>query len=421
MIHLPKVLSAPSKLKEKEKLKHQLSRIPRYLKNVGLLAVLWPVAAVLRRTSRRYRHLWLVSERGIDARDNGYWFFRYLREKHPQVNTCFVIDPSSPDYEKVNALGDTVPLRSIRHYLMYLAADALISTHVQPASPDLVTYYHLRQAGICPRGRQIFLQHGIIKDNMRWLWYPHLKVDFFASGGKMEYDYLSSTYNHPPGVVQYTGLCRYDNLTRGRGSRSSNEILVMPTWRGATYPQGENFCGTAYYQHYQSLLENPGLLKLLEERDMKLIFYPHIEMQKELDRFRSSSPRVVLAGWRDYDVQSLLMGCRVLITDYSSVFFDVGYMEKPVIYYQFDYGEYRKYSYQEGYFSYDKHGFGPVVKTEEALMKALMTCAGNGFRMEKEYHDRLDAFFPIRDENNCRRTYEAICGLLGERAGRNLE
>ena len=117
---------------------HKLKRLPVYLKNVFVLFILWPVAAVLRRTSKAYRHLWLVMERGFDARDNAYWFFRYLREQQPGINACYVIDSASPDRGRVAELGRTVPWRSLRHYLMYLAADMLISTHVQPAAPDLV-------------------------------------------------------------------------------------------------------------------------------------------------------------------------------------------------------------------------------------------------------------------------------------------
>ncbi len=387
-------------------MRNKLKRLPVYIKNVFLLAVLWPWSVLLRKTNRAYRHLWLVGERGFDARDNGYWFFRYLREQQPQINTAFVIDQSSPDYDKIARLGRTVPQGSLRHYLMYLAADQLIGTHVQPASPDLMAYYHLRQIGIHPRGKQIFLQHGIIMAEMKWMRYPAMKVDFFASGGKMEYDYLSSEFGYPENVVRYTGLCRYDNLFRR--NEPSNEILVMPTWRGSDYPQGDRFYETPFYRHFQSFLENPLLLRLLEEYDLKLVFYPHIELQKELDKFRSPSEQIILAGWRDYDVQTLLMRCSMLITDYSSVFFDVGYMEKPIIFYQFDQEDFRKYHYQQGYFSYEKHGFGPVVKTEEALMDALQACARNDFRMQKEYLGRLDAFFAVRDEKNCERTFRIV-------------
>ena len=392
-------------------MRNKLKRLSVYLENVFLLAVLWPVAAVMRRTNKAYRHLWLVMERGFDARDNAYWFFRYLRQRQPQINACYVINKTSPDYDKVSQLGKTVGWRSLRHYLMYLSADMLISTHVQPAAPDLVAYYHLRQIGIHPRGKQVFLQHGIIKDDLKAFRYPRMKVDFFATGAKMEYDYITSEYGHPEGVVQYTGLCRFDNLVRG--NKPSHAILVMPTWRGSGYPQGERFYETAFYRQFQSMLDNPSLLRLLEEQDLKLIFYPHIELQKELDKFKSPSERIILASWRDYDVQTLLMRCSLLITDYSSVFFDVAYMGKPVIYYQFDVEDFLKYHYQKGYFSYEEHGFGPVVQTEEALIKAVYECAGNDFRMQKEYRDRLEAFYPVRDERNCERTYQILCRMGG--------
>jgi CDP-glycerol glycerophosphotransferase (TagB/SpsB family) len=159
------------------------------------------------------------------------------------------------------------------------------------------------------------------------------------------------------------------------------------------------------------MLEDPRILSILEEHDLRLIFYPHIELQKELDKFRSPSERIILASWKDYDVQDLLMRCSLLITDYSSVFFDAGYMEKPVIYYQFDMEDFRKYHYQEGYFSAEKHGFGPVASTEEALINAIYECAGNDFRMEEKYRDRLKAFFPVRDGKNCERVYEAVSRL----------
>ena len=390
---------------------HILKRLPVYLKHVLLLILLRPAAAVLRRTNRAYRHLWLVMERGFDARDNGYWFFRYLREQQPQINACFVIDPASPDAGRVSQLGRTVAWRSLKHYLMYLAADMLIGTHVQPASPDLMAFYHLRQAGIRPRGKQAFLQHGIIRNDMQFMKYPGLKVDFFASGGKMEYDYLVSGYGFPEGVIRCTGLCRFDNLLRG--NHPVNEILVMPTWRGSDYPRGERFRETAYYRTFQSLLENPRLIRLLEERDLRPVFYPHIEMQEELDKFSSPSERIITASWRDYDVQDLLMRCSLLITDYSSVFFDAGYMEKPVIYYEFDVEDFRKYHYREGYFSAEEHGFGPVAETEEALVDDVYECAGNGFRMQEKYRKRLEAFFPVRDENNCERVYQAVSRLIG--------
>ena len=53
-------------------------------------------AGVLKVTNPRYRHVWLVSERGREARDNGYHYFAYLRQVHPEINAVYVADPKLP-------------------------------------------------------------------------------------------------------------------------------------------------------------------------------------------------------------------------------------------------------------------------------------------------------------------------------------
>ena len=387
----------------------KIRRLGWYALYVFLFAALYPAAAVLRRVSPAYRGLWLIQERGFDARDNGYWFFRHLRENHPEINACFVIDPGSPDAEKVARLGDTVPWRSIRHHLKYLAADYLISTHVMPASPDLMAYYHLRQAGIRARGKQVFLQHGIISNDMAIMHYPRLRLDLFVCGARKEYEALRRDLGFPDGILRYLGLCRYDRLAPGSAGRK--EILIMPTWRGSDYPRGEAFRETEYFRRFQSLLNREELIRLAEEKDLRILFYPHIEIQPELSRFTASSDRVVLADWRNYDVQDLLKRCAMLVTDYSSVYFDVAYMEKPVVYYQFDRDEFYRIHYGQGYFSFENDGFGPVLTEEEALVREIRACAERGFTVTEEYGARIAAFFPRRDQKNCERTYEAIRNL----------
>ena len=105
------------------------------------------------------------------------------------------------------------------------------------------------------------------------------------------------------------------------------------------------------------------------------------------------------------------MDCALLVTDYSSVFFDVAFLRKPVVYYQFDEEEFRKYHYQKGYFDFRRDGFGPVCTTQEALLGALMESFENGMEMQTEYAQRTERFFPLHDGNNCRRTFEAIARL----------
>ena len=114
------------------------------------------------------------------------------------------------------------------------------------------------------------------------------------------------------------------------------------------------------------------------------------------------------------DLQRLLIEADVLITDYSSVFFDFAYMEKPIIYYQFDRDEYRKGHYQEGYFSYDRDGFGRVTFSQEETLEELERILERGAEVEPVYLERMDRFFERRDRDNCRRNWEAILDVVSQ-------
>jgi CDP-glycerol glycerophosphotransferase (TagB/SpsB family) len=111
------------------------------------------------------------------------------------------------------------------------------------------------------------------------------------------------------------------------------------------------------------------------------------------------------------DIQTLLKESSLLITDYSSIFFDFAYMKKPLLYYQFDEEEFRKRQYEEGYFSYRKDGFGSVVKNEERLVDAINDCIDKNFTTPPLYSKRADKFFALRDKNNSERIYQAILAL----------
>ena len=382
-----------------------------YLKELGLMAFFKLIGAVCRSCSAKYRGLWLVCERGNDARDNGYWFYRYLKEVHPEINAHYVIEPDSADRAKIETLGGMVPRGSFSHYLMYYCADFLIGTHVQPCAPDLILFYHLAVKGIRARGKQVFLQHGIIKDEMECLHRKNMNIDLFVCGAKPEYEYIRDTFGYPENVPQYVGLPRFDNLIRAK--QKEKMILVMPTWRGSHYPTGKAFLETSYYQHFQSLLSSKELDRMLTTYGYRLVFYPHIEMQKDSRMFETASNRIIIASKQTHDVQKLLMDCALLVTDYSSVFFDVAFLHKPVLYYQFDEEEFRKYHYQKGYFDFRQNGFGPVCTTEDMLLKALTESFENGMEVQAEYARRTERFFPLHDGNNCKRTFEAIEKLKG--------
>lgn len=365
-------------------------------------AAFW-VAPFLRNRAK-YRDLWIIAERGTDARDNAYYFFKYVRENHPEINTAYIISKYSSDRVGVEKLGRVIDHNSFEHYIAMVLSKVKISTHIVGYSPNIDFFIRLNRLGLV-NGKKIFLQHGITKDNIAYLHNENTGVDLFVCAAKPELDYIQKHYGYPDNVPKLLGFCRYDSLY-GKPEKT-NKILLMPTWRVTLGGCGEKeFIESVYYKTYQRLINSEKIGALLEEHDCELIFYPHIEMQRFLHCF-SGSKRVRIMGFDDTTVQNLLIECDILITDFSSVFFDFGYMEKPIVYYQFDKDEFRKTHYVEGYFSYERDGFGAVTNTEAELTYEIEKLLENGSELEETYRERIHNFFTIRDKDNCKRNFEA--------------
>lgn len=387
-------------------------RAPKYLWHFFCVLVFYAIGGALMTFSDKYRDVWIVAERGHDARDNGYHFFRYLRENFPEIKAYYIIDKKSADFKRVSGLGNVVNYGSFMHHLLFSVSEYKISTHIFGHSPDILCYNRFLKFGVI-RGKLVMLQHGIIVNDIEWMFYPATKLDLLVCGAKPEYEAVKTRYGYPSGVVQYLGLCRYDALLRPHSE--SNTILLMPTWRrNACGGSAADFKKSAYYAAFQRLINNTRLLKMLEDRGLRLVFYPHYEVQKFLGEFSSGSDSVVIASFDDYDVQELLMSSKLLVTDFSSVFFDFAYMGKPVLFYQFDEAEFRRQNYKEGYFDYRSDGFGPVTDDEDELVDEIIRAADNGFAAEDKYIKRKNAFFTLRDGECCRRNVEAVLRLKSE-------
>ena len=361
--------------------------------------------------------IWLFCDRGTDAKDNGFILFVYVRKNHPEIDAYYVISEKSKgtiDYKKVQEVGNILHQGTYEHKLYFLVAEALISSHVH----SLIEPWRARVLKKFSKNYRekkiVFLQHGITKDDLRDDLGNHNNFSIFIAGAKPEYEYILENFGFTEDVVKYTGFARFDLL---HDFTVKDQILLMPTWRQyIMQPSLESsdeinevqFLKTDYYKTYQSLINSKKLDKFLAKYNKKLVFYPHFEVQRYLDHFTVHSKNITIANKDTHDVQHLLKESQLLITDYSSVFFDFAYMKKPMVFYHFDEEEFFAKHYKKGYFDYRGHGFGPVVATQEELLQNIEKIAEDGFIMNEKHARRVDVFFPLHDRNNCKRTVDVI-------------
>lgn len=387
----------------------------KYLKLNDLLApfiflLILPCVLIFRLNNKlKHKKIWIVCENGETARDNGYWFYKYIKENKKDISCYYVIKKDSKDYKKVKNLGNIIEFRSLKHWLYYLSSKYNISSQ-KNGNPNQPFFYILHVV-LNLFNNRVFLQHGITKDDADWLYYKNTKFRYFICGAKDEYEYIKKKFGYPKNNVQYTGFARFDNLHNIKIEKK--QILFMPTWRNwlgrETNKLGNkiDFTSTDFYKFWSELLKDVELNKFIETNNLEILFYPHINMQKYLKDFYQTNKNIKFLNTSN-DIGEILKTSAILVTDYSSVFMDFAYMRKPIIFFQFDKDKYRQMQYKEGYFNYERDGFGPVLENVNEVVNYIKLSYKNDFETPNEYRKKMDNFFEINDTNNSERIYQLL-------------
>ena len=200
-------------------------------------------------------------------------------------------------------------------------------------------------------------------------------------------------------------------------------ILIMPTWReglvGKTIGKGndrllnESFYQSEYANKWKEILHSSRLKELAEDHQLKVIFFPHVNVSPYLSWFDLPKHIEVVRHSGSQSIQQFFLKAKIMVTDYSSVAFEMAFLKKPVLYYQFD----KEHVFSgghltdKGYFDYTLDGFGPAFDAPTPLLNELEVLLSKKCKQERKYLERQEKAFCFRDANNCKRTFEAILNL----------
>ncbi|AFU20148.1 CDP-glycerol glycerophosphotransferase family protein [Actinobacillus suis] len=369
--------------------------------------------------STKKENSWIFIDRDNQADDNAEHLYRYVMNNHPEKDIYFALNKNSKDWDRLNKEGfKLLEFKSKEFENKLKNCSKIISSHID----GYITHY-FGDNSLLDKD-YIFLQHGVTKDDMSpWL-NTKENISIFITTTKDEYNSISedgSPYRFTKKEVKFLGFPRYDSLL-SKNTFNTKNILVMPTWRqniignsvnGSKRNFNSDFMETNYAKHWHNFLNGDMVKKLVNQYGYNIIFAPHPNIQEYLDVF--TIPKYINT-WRysEGNIQKLFQEGMMLITDYSSVAFDMAYLEKYTIYYQFDEKEVfsGSHTYRKGYFEYDKHGFGPVARTEDelnAILERFLINKSDNF--DYIYSSRIRNTFIHRDQDNCKRVYEAIVKL----------
>lgn len=364
-----------------------------------------------------HKDIWVVTEYPENARDNGYWLFKYIRENHPEKEVYYPIRKRSSDYGKVEEFGNLVEFGGWKHYFLFWAANKFMGTTKYHGFPDERICGGIFEMKL-HRFKYIFLNHGFARGISNIINSKNTNYDLIFAMSELEKKIMIEMNGQTAEKVQAIGFCRHDNLDDS--ILDSKLIVIMPTWRrwlDYRHEKDKKIIGeikkayleSDYYREYNSLLNSQELIEFLEENDLKVIFYLHGYAQAYTKYFFSSSSRITVAAKEEYFVQDLLKRAAFLITDYSTIACDYAYMKKPMLYFQFDAEEFAQKQYAESsYYTYRENGYGPIMYTLPEVISGIKNSYKKGFLMEQKYVDRVDDFFKDFGKDHCKKTYQII-------------
>ncbi|UOB21210.1 CDP-glycerol glycerophosphotransferase family protein [Macrococcus armenti] len=204
-----------------------------------------------------------------------------------------------------------------------------------------------------------------LKESERW--------DYLISPNDYSTEIFTRCFNVPKSKILTTGYPRNEMLQKRKDDKiycgnlkgklkidyDKKVILYAPTWRDTDYNDEGNYA-------FKLQLDLDAFLKQTNENTVLLLRLHYLIAEKiELP----DHPRIINVSDFD-DIADLYLISDLLITDYSSVFFDFSILNRPIIFFSYDLDLYKD-ELRGFYLDYYNDLPGPICKTNEGLFKTI--------------------------------------------------
>ena len=183
-------------------------------------------------------------------------------------------------------------------------------------------------------------------------------------------------------------------LRKKLGVDDKKVILYAPTWRDNQHTSGEGYT-------YKTEVDFDKLKEELGD-EYVILFRAHylVANSFDFDKYKGFVKDVSSYS----DINELYIAADILVTDYSSVFFDYANLRKPVIFYMYDLEQYAN-ELRGFYISLDELP-GPIVRDEEALIDEVRKT--DGWKPDEKYEAFCARYNPKDDGHASERVLAKI-------------
>lgn len=370
------------------------------------------IARLISLFSKTKKPIWIIGETELQAQENGFTLYNWVKKNAPEIDAYYVLSPKSPLYDKLKGDDHILWLDTLNQVKTLFLADRIISTHGLWMIPNGLGIQKKLLRKSLP-AKRVMLNHGIgfLKNGKRFYHKLHFNLsDKIMCLSPKHSEIFLNEYGYSKEDLAIVGYPRFDDMIdQSSHSPHPNLVTFMPTFRDNEQGLGKNFLNTQMYKEIEKLLTNTYFVEYLKSNNITFGIYLHQNIQsysQYLDKF--SNENIIIFRQGNYSVTEILKFSKILVTDYSSVLFDFVYMNKPFISFQFDYEDFISSRKDKAFIDFKKDLPGYVVETTEELVKTIEEIENNQYQISPEHKLKVKDYFKFQDKENCLRVFNAI-------------
>ncbi len=220
------------------------------------------------------------------------------------------------------------------------------------------------------------------------------RYDYFISTNRYSTEKFISSFKVSKDIMKEYGYPRNDyliNITQEKINELKNKmnipkdkkvLLYCPTWRDNQYNEkGYTFELKVDFNKWKEQLSDEWVV----------LFKPHYLIST---KFSNEGLEGFLYTFKEnIDINELYVVSDLMITDYSSTFFDYSILNRPIVFYMYDLNEYKE-EIRGFYLDINKELPGPIIQKEDKLLGFIRN---NEFE-NKQYADKVSDFRKVYAE-----------------------
>lgn len=352
---------------------------------------------------------------GKQYSDNPRAIYEYLRKNHPEYQLYWSIDKKyNETFQELNI--PYINRFSIKWLLNMPRAKYWVSNTRMPywiQKPNhtifLQTWHGTPLKKLAADMDEVHMpgtttqsyKENFIKETRNW--------DYLVSANSYSTDIFRSAFKFDKKILE-TGYPRNDdlmNLNNGDHIRKLKDklgipldkkiILYAPTWRDNEYFEKGRYKFTLHLdlKQFQSDLgeEYVVLLRM------------HYLIANKLDISEYQGFAYDFSTYQD--TRELYLISDLLITDYSSVFFDYLCLKRPILFFTYDIENYRD-KLRGFYFDFEKNAPGPLVKTTQQLIENIKQLEKLDFQPSDSIHTFHEKFCSLEKGISTERVVKSV-------------